>query len=184
MLTEEQKKLVEDNYKLVFYVIKKMNLQDEEEWTGLASIGLCNTAKSYDPKKGCFATFAVACIRHEIIRELKAESRQMRNPGYKVASLQSRAFRQSDTRSGEEDEIIDFIADTSQLGWESIIGITEIVKEVLMELKEIDRKYFLELMRGDSYLEIAQRYNCTRQNVHFHVKQVREKIADRLGVSY
>lgn len=184
MLTDEQRKLVEDNYKLVFYVIRKMKLQDADEWTGVASIGLCNAAKHYDPKKGEFCTFATWCIKNEIIKEIKAKLAQHRDPGYKLASLQSRAYRQSETRSGEEDEIIDFIVDKNQLGWESAIEITEVLEDFLRESRELDRKFFLELMCGKSYLEIAQKYNCTRQNVHFHVKRMRSEIANRLEVQF
>ena len=71
MLTEEQKKLVEENYKLVPYVIfSVMHLDDLEEWHGYACIGLCNAAVLWDKKKGPFATYAVKAIKNSIIREI------------------------------------------------------------------------------------------------------------------
>ena len=79
MLTEEQKKLVEENYKLVPYVIfSVMHLDDLEEWHGCACIGLCNAAVLWDKKKGPFSTYAVNAIKNSIISEINYNGRQSR----------------------------------------------------------------------------------------------------------
>ena len=53
-LTEEQRKLVEDNHWLIYWYAKYNNLNVEEFYHHLA-MGLCRAAKGYNDKKGKFS---------------------------------------------------------------------------------------------------------------------------------
>ena len=62
MLTDAQRKLVEDNLNLVYRVIHDKRLEDDEEALSFGFYGLCKAAENYDPKKGSFCTYAYNTI--------------------------------------------------------------------------------------------------------------------------
>lgn len=68
-LTPDQARLAADNHALIFYTLRKFGFDDE--YYGVAAIGLCKAAATYDPSRGSFATYAVACIGNEIHIELR-----------------------------------------------------------------------------------------------------------------
>ena len=70
MLNEKQKKLVEENYNLIYKYAKDHKL-DIEEFSGLLSIGLCKAALNYDSDKTKFSTFAYRCMGSEVSNYLR-----------------------------------------------------------------------------------------------------------------
>ena len=65
MLTKEQKELVENNHKLIYYYIHKNGLSVDEYYDILA-IGLCKAALRFDESKGIkFVTYALFVMRNE-----------------------------------------------------------------------------------------------------------------------
>ena len=76
--------LVEDNLKLVYYVIEEFtNKQytkdniflDEDDLYQIGCLGLTKAAKAFDLNKGAsFSSFAVTCIRNEIYLALKTQT--------------------------------------------------------------------------------------------------------------
>ena len=65
MLTKEQKELVENNHKLIYYYIHKNGLSVDEYYDILA-IGLCKAALHFDESKGIkFVTYAMFVMRNE-----------------------------------------------------------------------------------------------------------------------
>lgn len=68
-LTREQQKLVEDNHNLIYFILRKMNL-DDDEFYGIAAIGLCKAAMSYGTSnKVVFSTYAHHAMHAEIKNE-------------------------------------------------------------------------------------------------------------------
>jgi RNA polymerase sigma factor (sigma-70 family) len=66
LLTAEQKKMVEDNEKLIYFALNKYHFSIDEYYDA-AAIGLCKAAQTYTPNKGSkFSSYAVFCIRNEI----------------------------------------------------------------------------------------------------------------------
>lgn len=61
-------KLVLDNEKLVYYVIKKLGIRkDIDNFYDIGMIGLCKAARSFDSETGTkFSSYAVSCIRNEL----------------------------------------------------------------------------------------------------------------------
>lgn len=87
-LTEEQKKLVEDNYALVWYMIRKFCKEGQyEEYHGYAAVGLCNAAKTYDSSNSAtFATYASKCIYNEIMKYKRIIGKPNKN-GFSLLSF-------------------------------------------------------------------------------------------------
>jgi RNA polymerase sporulation-specific sigma factor len=72
-LTQEEQYLVEQNMKLIHFVLKKMNItHDYEDFFGVGCIGLCVAANTWVKEKGsAFTTYACNIIRHKIINYMK-----------------------------------------------------------------------------------------------------------------
>lgn len=66
-LTEDEKKLVENNLKLVFWAVQKMGCGGDDEALSEAQLGLMEAAQSYNPNKGAFSTFAFRVIQNRVM---------------------------------------------------------------------------------------------------------------------
>lgn len=55
-LTDDQAKIVEDNYKLIYWYAGLKHL-DIEEWYGLLAIELCKAVQKHNPKKSSIANY-------------------------------------------------------------------------------------------------------------------------------
>ena len=103
-MTTEQEKLVEDNLRLVTFLIQKhypgkSPLGDFGDVFQVGCIGLCKAAQTYKPEKGfTFSTYAAKCIRNEIRRELRTLRASTRAPEGGIVSL--------DKCYGEEDTLL------------------------------------------------------------------------------
>ena len=93
ILNEEQKKMVEDNYNLIYSYANLHNLPldienynackpqapfGNEDWFGALATGLCKAAFLYDETKSTFATFAYKCMDTEVF--LVKRSYKVHNP--------------------------------------------------------------------------------------------------------
>ena len=71
-MNELQRDLVTKNYNLIYQCIKDLKAYPIEDFTGIASIGLCKAAMTYDSNKQIkFSTYATWCIKNHIINEFK-----------------------------------------------------------------------------------------------------------------
>ncbi len=61
-MTEEQKKLAEENHNLIYFYARKyhMSKQEFEDMYGILAIGLCKATRDYDESRGrAFSTVAM-----------------------------------------------------------------------------------------------------------------------------
>ena len=63
-MTDEQRKLVEDNHNLIYGFLNKKELTDD--YYDIVALGLCKAAMNYDESKGRFSTLAFKCMDREI----------------------------------------------------------------------------------------------------------------------
>lgn len=79
MMNENERQLVEDNIKLVYYVIHNYypTFSLDEDLTQIGMIGLCKAAQTWNPEKSKFSGYAVACIKNDIRAELKKRIKQI-----------------------------------------------------------------------------------------------------------
>lgn len=173
MLTEEQKRIVEENYKLVPFVINRMYL-DFDEWHGLACIALCEAAQKYDPAKGAFSTFAVFHIKREILKQITAGKRKKRDPGEMIWSLDKTL---QDTNSVNTRTLQDVIGIEYQDSYESVIEW-----KMLFEVLEDREREFLRLhISGYRMMEIAKVHQTTHQNVSRVINRARRRLKEAAG---
>lgn len=81
-LNDKQKKLVEDNHNLIYSYLKTndLSMNDTEDWYGVAAIGLCHAALTYNEDKDVkFSTYAYVCIHHEITHAFRDHKRSIKD---------------------------------------------------------------------------------------------------------
>lgn len=69
-MTKEQEQLVTDNHNLIYYYLKRHNL-DISSYYDVCAIGLCKAAMSYDKNKSSFATYALHIIHNEYLMDIR-----------------------------------------------------------------------------------------------------------------
>lgn len=81
-LTEDQRKLAEENVKLVPFALNRFfgyELAKDEDMQSIGNIGLCIAAATYDPsRKASFSTYAVTCIANEIRKHFQLAHKKSR----------------------------------------------------------------------------------------------------------
>lgn len=107
-LNDEQRALVEKNYKLVFQYMKDKNLMPDQ-WQCICEIGLCKAARDWQPDKGAFSTVAYNYMYHEYLNELSATHKERMNQQNICVHLQDRAFTAFAGESDKPDTVEDTI---------------------------------------------------------------------------
>lgn len=85
-MTQEQRKLVEENHKLIYYTLNKYKLNPEEYYDILA-IGLCKAAIKFDSERSKFSTFAIKVMYNEFLQHDRNENTNKRKVNKNTLSL-------------------------------------------------------------------------------------------------
>ena len=87
MMTEVQKKLVEDNHNLIYGAIHTYNW-DIDDTYDLCAIGLCKAAMTWDKDYGtAFTSYAYSCMRQEVLNYYQHNIRKQK--GFITINLDS-----------------------------------------------------------------------------------------------
>lgn len=88
-LTEEQRKMVEDNHGLIYVALKQYCTPREyEDFYGAMAEGLCKAVQTYDPNRGIkFSTYAMKCMWSIRFMIKRKECTQRRGAGVTTISL-------------------------------------------------------------------------------------------------
>lgn len=72
-MTEKEKRLIEDNMKLVYFIINKYYpaFIHDEDLKQIGMLGLCKAAMTFDETKGLFSTYSFKVIKNEIGMEFR-----------------------------------------------------------------------------------------------------------------
>lgn len=79
---EEKNKLAEENFNIIHYVAKGFSNTgiQHDELVGIGSVGYTKALNTYSEKKGAkFSTYAVVCVRNEILHFLRREKKHIDN---------------------------------------------------------------------------------------------------------
>lgn len=88
-LTEEQRKMVEDNCGLIYVALKQYCIPREyEDFYGVMAEGLCNAVRTYNPNRGVkFSTYAMKCMWGACFTEKRKGRTQRRGNDVTIVSL-------------------------------------------------------------------------------------------------
>lgn len=164
-LTEEQKKLVEENHSLIYWFAKKYHVPIEEYYDVLAQ-GLCMAAYHYDPSKCSFSTYAYLCMNTEMHVEYRKTLRKSEIPQGNIFHYEN-AWQLSDlipTNEKTENKVIDKI---------SYENLTSLLNDIL---NDKDKEVLSYILNGLTMREIAKIEGTSHQAIHNRMKKIREKV--------
>lgn len=184
LLTEEEReKMAEENVSLVYYVVKSF-LSSGIPYDELVSIGMVGYSKAlfaYDSERNVkFSTYAINCIKNEILFFLRKEKNHMRNNisfNYVLAtdkngnnlSLEETLSetKDDDVRSLEENVVFD----------DSVEGLKEAIKFLTpKEQYIITYRYGLDRGIIKTQKEIADTIGMSQANVSKIEKNILQKV--------
>lgn len=189
-MTEEQKKLVEENMKLVYFTLRRYYpwlLQDEDA-RSVGMIGLMVAAQNWEPSRGKFSTFAVKVIKREIFNEWRKTQTKGRDE--KANRYYECAQKAAQLAAGEQNP-----NDAGYLSiWNMLASPEDVAKEceVRIDLQkalaklpprhvEILKLHYVEKMKLD---DIGELYGMSRQRAHEVVCTAKRHLAHELGMMY
>ena len=164
-LTEEQKKLVEENHSLIYWFAKKYHVPIEEYYDVLAQ-GLCMAAYHYDPSKCSFSTYAYLCMNTEMHVEYRKTLRKSEIPQGNIFHYEN-AWQLSDlipTNEKTENKVID------RISYENLISLLNDI------LNDKDKEVLNYILNGLTMREIAKIEGTSHQAIHNRMKKIREKV--------
>ena len=164
-LTEEQKKLVEENHSLIYWFAKKYHVPIEEYYDVLAQ-GLCMAAYHYDPSKCSFSTYAYLCMNTEMHVEYRKTLRKSEIPQGNIFHYEN-AWQLSDlipTNEKTENKVID------KISYENLISLLNDI------LNDKDKEVLSYILNGLTMREIAKIEGTSHQAIHNRMKKIRDKV--------
>ena len=164
-LTEEQKKVVEENHNLIYWFAKKYHVPIEEYYDVLAQ-GLCMAAYHYDPSKCSFSTYAYLCMNTEMHVEYRKTLRKSEIPQGNIFHYEN-AWQLSDlipTNEKTENKVID------KISYENLISLLNDI------LNDKDKEVLNYILNGLTMREIAKIEGTSHQAIHNRMKKIREKV--------
>ena len=166
-MNEEQQKLVLDNQKLVYHVIKQMYLYHKlEDYFDVGIIGLCKAAKTFKPENNSkFSTYACICIRNNILMEIRNEKRQC--DAYAI-SFSSIISSNKDKDLTLEDTLSDYELENDILNKEELISLIMSIEKLNEEDKTIIDLYFYQ---NKTQKQISQILNMSQPNASRRIQR-------------
>lgn len=176
-LTEEQKRLVEDNHNLIYGYINKYKLSDEVY--DILAIGLCKAAMEYSENKGKFSTFAYLCMSSEMYHDWLYHNRVHRVSLNKIISYSTpRSEIDYNWKDKDYDSYLDYLTAPNEFesNVESIVIANELFNEIKSKVKNNQLIVLEMLLQGFKNKEIIKKLDCSKQNVDRHIKTIRDKM--------
>lgn len=168
-MTSEQEKLITSNMKLVYFVHKKYMPKFEpdvvttkEDLFSEGYIGLVRAAQTYDPSsKNAFSTYAIFCIRNQMLMALR---KCKKCPANKYISLDSLVCNERNNDTVELEALISNSYDIEEnyIYKEKLAAVEELLNINPPELKQIIKLY----SEGYSQTEIATMTGISKSQVN------------------
>jgi RNA polymerase sporulation-specific sigma factor len=191
LLTKEQKEaLAEENYSLVFYVVKMFQNSgvSYDELVSIAMVGYAKALNSYDTDRNVkFSTYAINCIRNEILFFLRKERRHMR---YNVSLSTILSMDKNGNNLSLEETVSNL--DVNEISLEDDVLVSDDIKYLQLALEHLTPKeryiitYRYGLDRGiiKTQKEIADHIGMSQANVSKMEKSILDKIKKILKEKY
>lgn len=165
--------LVLDNLKLVYVVLKKLNLYEQKDYYYEIGVeGLVRAAKTYQSDKGYqFSTYACRCIRNAVLMDIRNNKKRIND-----ISLDAPVEIKDTVKS-----LYDLIE--SDFDVEAQYEKKELVTRVyraLFELSDEEKKLYCDYFKEQkTQQQIAKEYKCSQaqisrrlKNLIIHIKHI------------
>lgn len=168
-ITEEQKELVEINHNLIYSFLQKQHLS-VEDWYGLAAIGLCRAAITFNKEMSSFSTYAYKCMFTHVYSEKRKELQARTIPSNQIMYYQA----QINDGNGSETNFMNFIQSKENV--EETVLSDVIFDEYNKLLNDRDKKIFVLFRDGYTQKEISKIVGCSQPQV----SRVKKKLTEYL----
>jgi len=167
-LTAEQKKLVEDNYRLIYKYagVHRLDITDGNIYDALVD-GLCTTAINYNPEYGAFSTLAFINMRNVLGRNYRDSNAQKR-----TCDVLSLDYTYSDNDTDDEG-LYDCMSNNDILP-DDLCCIRNLIKELFDNRQQ---QIIICLYKGITYREIADKFDISYPRVGQIVSSIRKKLS-------
>lgn len=175
MTMQEEHKLVEENINLVYHVLHKYfpTYVNDEDVTSTGFLGLVKASKGFDPDKGfAFSTFAVWCIKNEILKYFRKENKCIH-----TISLYEPIHYNNDNDTTIMELFI--VNDNNYIS----IEINDIIYNIYRNLNDKQRQVFKLYINGNlTQSDIAKRTGVSQTHVSRIINKIRKLIKDEYFV--
>lgn len=191
LLNEEEKnQIAEENYSLVFYVVKMFQNSGipYDELASIAIVGYAKALNAFDTERNVkFSTYAINCIRNEILFFLRKEKGHMRN---NVSMNTVLSMDKNGNNLSLEDTVSE--QDGNRPSLEEDIMVADDVKFLRFALEHLTPKeqyivtYRYGIDRGiiKTQKEIASHIGMSQANVSKMEKNILDKVKKILKEKY
>lgn len=191
LLTEEEKnQIAEENYSLVFYVVKMFQNSriPYDELASIAIVGYAKALNAFDKDRGVkFSTYSINCIRNEILFFLRKEKGHMNN---NVSMNLVLSMDKNGNNLSLEDTVSEQDGDKTSL--EEDVLVADDVKFLRYALEHLNPKeqyiitYRYGLDRGiiKTQKDIANHIGMSQANVSKMEKNILDKVKKILKDKY
>ena len=167
-LTEEQRKLVEDNIGLVKKFVEKKKLK-YDEWYDLMCVALCEAAITFNPEKGKFSTHAFWKMQQKLTNEAVNMNRNKRGNGDKPKRLD-----QTVRVENESYTLAELIASDDNV--EESAMLRKNMADMMKRLTKTEQIIAAELANGTTQKEIGVKMGLSQQCINAYVKLMRRRL--------
>lgn len=177
--SKTQEERVTQNIGLVYYIVKKYNIQDSdyEDVVSIGTIGLIKAAISFDSSKGIkFGTYAAKCIRNEIFMHYRKEKKREKD-----ISMCKNIQRGENSKPSKPITIEENLEDVKADVLKKIMTKEELIYALNIILNYMtgkDRLLMLYKMAGLNQREIAKKLQISQSYVSRKVKRNQKKLEE------
>jgi len=146
-------------------------------------IGLFKAIKNFDPqKKITFKTFANVCIERQLITAIKASNRQKHIPLNSYLSLNTTNNDEDSDKDMYDILNLDVMEDPLEMitKKEYYQNVEDIIENTLSDFEKQVLSYY---MKGDSYIQIAEKLKAPVKSVDNAIQRIRKKTAKHIGTN-
>ena len=177
-LTENQKKLIEDNLPYIFWYFNRHNIFDEDKQQDLL-YSLCRFIHLYDASRGNITTFINAVFNSRRISLFEHEEKTYQENLNKVL------LRWTDVIIDDHDPLtLADVIGNRECGFDDV-ETNDVINRLLEKLKkhpkvnEDDLKIFIAYLTTGNMSEVAKMYEVSRQRISDRIKKVRNLIKSK-----
>jgi len=174
-LTAEQKKIVEENQRLVWYFYHKMKhklnhtFYDREDYFQIGMLGLVKAVRKWDPMKAKFATYAGVSV----INEFRISQRIVKDklsPMVTGLTFLEMVFKLGTT---DEDMVEQYAIDRERV---------KLAKDAIEKyLTEREKRAVYGYLSQKKQRELAEELNTTQSNVSRMQRKIFKRIRQKIG---
>ena len=184
VLTDEQKKLIENNIPLAYFLAKRINHPhiEYEDAVQLALLGFCKAARLYDPEKSKFTTLASLAAQHTIQMEERKYMNEVAKRIYTGRSLDKEVHFEYEGTSSPFHEIVPDPRQNTYKQVEALITL-DAVNTFKASLKPRDRVIFEECILADmNQRDVAKKLGLSQSYISRIARQLMVKLNGIIGL--